>query len=275
MVQALNLVCVDGWWMNANALNYNNNNKRQMMTNDLAIDLSSLGDIEMSSDYLNLCGPVVVTAQQLAVTGTCTLNIAGPVYIEDGGVLRVTTDTSGDNLYSRVTISEPCGGWVDSGYMIDLGMAGLHVSQNGTLHVTQDSPVIVNGGDLGNGNQTSLIPLVDVYGCVHMLGNFFYEADSIPQENNYFPFSNSSNWVDCLFEVDVADVETTLPSCPIVYLEIQGSFVTVSTATHRMCAGSIAGLVVGTSAAVAAAGAAGAALLLGSGAPATADYVTL
>jgi len=267
LVGNLNLVCVDGWWMHVDL----SDNSKRSTTDDLTITIDGLDDFIMNSDYLRLCGPVVIQNQNFAVTGSATLHVAGPIYVEKDGVLSLSTDLTSDD--SRIYLSEPCSGWLSLVDGVDENEAGLHVNTDGTIHVIQDSAVVVNTErDIA---QTPLIPLISAYGCVRIRGIFSYEADSIPQEDNYYPLTNSTNWIDCIFDVETEDVVTTLPSCPIILLELQDNWVVVVTATHRMCAGGIGGVVVGTTAAIGAAAAAAALLLGAPASAATADYVTL
>jgi len=277
LTTSLNLVCVNGWWMSPNAVP--SGGKRQSSSTstiaeiDVSITITNFPDFVMTSDYLNLCGPVIITNQNVTIMEGAVLNIAGPLTVDDGGVLALSTDTN-QTEPARIVMSAPCSGW--SGIWADpneLMPAGFIVTPTGTIAVVQSTQIVQNQEE--DMDKAGLSPLMEVYGCVSITGTFRYEGDSIPQENNYFPLTNSTVWENCLFEVDTYDVTYTLPSCPIVLLELQNQWVVVVTATHRMCAGAISGIVVGATAAVGAAAAAGVLLL---GAPASAaatDYVML
>jgi cysteine-rich repeat protein len=284
----LGLVCVDGWWM-APFHGYDEpqstTNHKKRLYDSFTINLGDYGqDFTMTQDYLKLCGSVVITNNEVAITGSATLYVAGPIWVQAGGTLTLTTSNNGthwgDNWYgdSRIYLEYPCAGflWYSEDEDRIQEDAGLHVLEGGTIQVVQDSAVEINAET--DMSATDLFPLISMYGCAEMLGTYSYIAndDGIPQEDNHLPLTNSTNWQDCIFNVDLEDVTTTLPSCPIVLLELNNQWVVMTTATRRMCAGSIGGLVVGTTAAVAAAGAAGA-LLLGSGGSSAGslDYVTL
>jgi hypothetical protein len=265
----LNLVCMDGWWMSSNALI---TGKRRFEDPDVTITIDSKPNITMDSDYLKLCGPVVMVNQEIHVETGATFYVAGSITVSTGATLSVSTN-NGD--MSIIYISEPCSAWVDlvedPTYIISA--AGLMVETEGTIEVIQDTAIVLN--PVEDVSTTSLVPLIEIEGCARINGIFKYDADSIPQQNNYFPLTNSTQWTDCIFEVETSDVETTLPSCPIILLELQDAWVVVVTATHRMCAGAIGGLVVGTSAAVAAAAAAAAMMLGAPASSAATDYVML
>jgi len=256
LVDQMHLVCRDGWWMSAiieDDISFAGVNGQKRATND------TMFEIIMDANYLKLCGSVVIEEAMLTVTNNANLIVAGSLYVDNGGVLTVGTA----GVMSSINIVEPCPLWP--------GIPSFRVKELGTLVVIQNSTLIINTDP----KNPDLISPIAVTGCAAFEGTFRYEADSIPQNDNYFPLTLSGTWNDCLFTADPDQVETTLPSCPIVTIEVHDNRLVVLTATHRMCAGAIAGTIIGTSAAVGAA-VVGAGLLMGAGgSAATVDYVAM
>jgi len=267
LVEQMKLVCMDGWWMSPNV---NKTISFNGVTSTKRDDSTTTGTgIVMTTGYLKLCGPVSINSQAFEIQSGATLYIAGPVNIWEGGVLTLHTGSSTPLVYIR----EPCSAWTTAPDGSNLEDSGLIVNPGGQVVIVQDTDIVIN--DVMDTSTTNLVPFFDVHGCAEFYGDFRYEASSIPQENNYFPFSDSYSWTNCTFSVDVNEVSWTLPSCPIIWLENVGSSIVVGTATHRMCSGAIAGLTLGM-AAFTVAGAAALAVLHGAvAAPAAVEYTTL
>jgi len=226
----------------------------------------------MTDGYLKLCGPVRI-AQQFTIQNNATLYIAGPLSIGAGGTLSLETGSP----TPLIVIREPCAGWLTAPGGNNLNDSGIIIGLNATLEIMQVTPIVLNSEINTTMAKPALVPLVDVHGCSEVYGTFKYDADAIPQSNNYFPFSYSGSWTNCTFNVETQDVQFTLPSCPIVWLYRVESQINVGTATHRLCPGAVAGLSVGLGvSAVAGAGAAAALAGASSAAPAAgSEYVAL
>jgi len=259
----MKLECVDGFWMRAlDTKREYTGRSRESLTIEFNQESTTL-----DQSYFKLCGPVVVSGE-LEISGG-QLIVYGPLTVVKEGYLLLHTTTT--NNESRVVMEGPCKAWKPRTTWAPEDQ-GLLVEEGGWLGVTQDSELPLHEDE--DVSDSGIAPLVHMNGCSRIDGGFRYNAESIPQENNYFPLTYSYAWRNCTFSADVKEVESTLPSCPIVLLQEEAPFIVMVTATRRMCAGAVAGLVVGgTAAAVAAAAAVG--LLLMPSAPQTLDYVTL
>jgi len=232
----------------------------------------SSASITFPDGYFKLCGHISVT-QRVIIKNNATLYIAGPLNFDEGS--RLTVETGG--LLPLIIIREPCSAWVDAPLGNNLNDSGLILTENSTLEILQVTPLIVNPNINTSASQTPLVPIADVHGCTEVYGSFIYDADEIPQDNNYFPFSYAISWTNCTFNIETKDVTFTLPSCPIVWMYKMESMVNVGTATHRLCAGAVAGLSVGLGSAALIGGGAAAAMSAGGAAPAAqaSPYVAL
>jgi len=268
LVAQMKLVCMDGWWMSPTAdrvISFNGFSSNT--TAKRADDTSS--EVVMSTGYLKLCGPVNIT-QTLEISKDAQLFIAGPLSVNPGGVIKVHTGMS----VPLVVVREPCSSW-DAPAGHNLADSGFVVNQDGQVTIVQDTDIVINQ-NMDTSQVAAEIQFFDVHGCTEFYGILRYEADAIPQENNYAAFSESYSWTNCTFNIDIQEVQTTLPSCPIIWLENTADGVIIlGTATHRMCPGAIAGLVVGMTAFTVAAVAALAVLQGALAAPAAMEYTTL
>jgi len=268
LVSQMGLVCMDGWWMSPhddrvisfNGISSSSSAKR---AND------TVPTVVMTDGYLKLCG-IIHIGQHFTIRNQATLYIAGPMDVVQGGYLSLETGSKS----SIVVIREPCDAWVTAPTGNNINDSGLIIWEDGLVEIVQNSTLVLN--PVMDCSQTSLVPFFDIHGCSEFYGNFRYVASAIPQANNYFPYSRSGSWTNCTFNVNVQDVSTTLPSCPIIYLYNIQNYINVGTATHRMCPGAIAGLTIGCTVALALIIAALALLQAAMAAPAaTTDYVTL
>jgi len=271
VVNQLHLVCDDGWWVaadgssNIDLTGVTTGNKRY----DASEDFADREHVLLDHDYLQLCGTIVLEEEWLEVTADATFIIAGSIVVNNGGVL--TLHDGGDHpiiliepVCSAITIPED-GKHLNQGFL---------VNQGGVVEVVMANEVTKNANP--HTDQTDLIPFISAYGCSNFYGEFRYDAPSIPQENNYYPLTYSYGWTNCTFTADTSDVLVNLPSCPIILLQVEDESIVIVTATHRMCAGAIAGITVGITAA-AIAGVAALALLGGasSAGAAPSAYVAL
>jgi len=279
----MGLVCMDGWWMsphddriiNFYGVNSGSSDKRAANSttpsstkpSDKSVD-GSTATVLMPDGYFKLCG-IIHIAQTFIIRTAATLYVAGPMDIVKGG--RLSLETGGKAPV--VVIREPCDAWVTAPTGNNINDSGLIVWEDGLVEIVQNSTIILNPEM--DCSTTSLVPFFDVHGCSEYYGIFRYVADAIPQANNYFPYSRSGSWTNCTFNVNVQSVETTLPSCPIIYLYNQENYINVGTATHRMCPGAIAGLTIGCTVALALILAALALLHAAMAAPVATNYVTL
>jgi len=272
LVSQMGLVCMDGWWMSPHddrtisIKGITSDSSAKRASNDSS---SGTGGIVMTDGYLKLCG-VVHISQLFTIQKGAILYVAGPLDVVAGGYLSL--ETGGKNPI--VVIREPCNAWVTAPTGNNINDSGLIVWEDGLVEIVQNSTIVLN--PVMDCSTTTLVPFFDIHGCSEFYGNFRYVATAIPQQNNYFPYSVSGSWTNCTFNVDVKDVSTTLPSCPIIYLYNIENYINVGTATHRMCPGAIAGLTIGCTVAFIIAVALLALLQAALAAPAaTTDYVTL
>jgi len=273
LVAQMHLVCMDGWWMSATAdrvisfSGISSNTTAKRASND---STTAPPTVVMSTGYLKLCGPVNISSQELEIMKSATLYIAGPLSVNDGGILKVHTGMS----TPLVVVREPCSSW-DAPAGHNLADSGFVVNEGGMTTIVQDTDIIINEV-MDTSTVAAEIQFFDVHGCTEFYGILRYEADAIPQSNNYAAFSESFSWSNCTFNIEIQEVQTTLPSCPIIWLDNTANGVIVlGTATHRMCPGAIAGLVVGMTAFTVAAIGAAAVLHGALSAPAAVEYTTL
>jgi len=262
----MKLICRDGWWVSGKIDQVDENGRPDALitfphskrgaNDDAKRDIEEEDDeddaITMDHDYLKLCGVVDLTTK-LVISKDATLHIAGPFTVQEGGHLQLSTDTE----QPRLMISPPCSAWVTT-EDDPKHAARFDVLSGGLVHVVQDSPMPLNED---KDTTEGLLPLVEVNGCFEYSGNFLFDAESIPQEDNYYPLVVKTDFQDCTSDVNPEFIDHTLPSCPGVELEGYKTFNLIHTYTVPLCVPAIIGISVGGVAAVAIAAAAAVALL--------------
>lgn len=258
--QQIQMECHDTWWVAYNGSIILGSIPLNIVRDDVSED-----DDDDDDDYdvftldedIRLCGNLRIMNGHLAITSALT--VAGTVTVDNGAALEM-------HHGGTLNITSAC-----------YGILYFSASQHGDqLNINSEATLEYHGLDW---NDAEVIPEPVIYlqHCLNLNGSLYITAENLPTDSNTFPFI----WSDDECHRGVPEAEEKLASdlpggCSDVRAGSNGENVELTFNYKHLCAAQIAGIVVGSVIAAAAATAGVAAFAFGLGAPSdTGDYVAL